>query len=146
MKMETLLIQSFGDKHLQELQLLYQSTWWANTRKLLDIRKLLEHTTVKLGLVDPETEKLIGFIRAVSDQVYKALIFDVIVHPDFQGFGLGKKLMHEMINHPLIRTVEHIELYCLDDKLGFYENLGFEPLNAKINFVRLNKVMDQNKI
>ncbi|WP_417714868.1 GNAT family N-acetyltransferase [Pseudoalteromonas obscura] len=55
--------------------------------------------------------ELVGFARVLSDFIYKAVIFDVIVAPDERGKGLGITLMELIKHHPKLNKVLHFELY-----------------------------------
>lgn len=42
---------------------------------------------------------LIGFGRAISDGVYQAAIYDVAVLPEYQGKGIGKIIVNNILKH-----------------------------------------------
>ena len=42
--------------------------------------------------------RLIGFGRAISDGVYQGAIYDCAVVPEFQGEGIGKTIMDEILS------------------------------------------------
>jgi ribosomal protein S18 acetylase RimI-like enzyme len=65
---------------------------------------------------------LIGGARAVSDGVYYATIYDVAVDPDWQGRGVGRALVQNLIER---LPVEKIFLTSVPGKQGFYAKLGF---------------------
>jgi ribosomal protein S18 acetylase RimI-like enzyme len=44
-------------------------------------------------------EKLIGFIDTVSNNITDAYIQDLMVHPDYQGKGIGTELMNRTISY-----------------------------------------------
>jgi ribosomal protein S18 acetylase RimI-like enzyme len=134
--MEYKIVSDLTEQQILELYDLYQQEWWSNTRNLSDIRKMLQHTTLLVGICQPETNKLIGFSRIISDLTYKAMIFDVIIHDDYQGKGLGRFLVNHIVSHPQLESVEHIELYCKPDKVPFYEKLGFTKELEGLNFMR----------
>ncbi|MEO1466548.1 MAG: GNAT family N-acetyltransferase, partial [Cyanobacteria bacterium J06633_1] len=67
----------------------------------------------------------IGFARATSDGIYRAAIWDVIVDPDYQGVGLGRKLVQTVLSHPLVCKVERVYLTTTHQQ-SFYERIGFE--------------------
>jgi N-acetylglutamate synthase-like GNAT family acetyltransferase len=71
-----------------------------------------------------EGEFLVGFGRATSDGVYRAMLWDVIVHPRYQGKGIGRQLVGHLLAHPKLAEVEKVYLVTTDQK-GFYERLGF---------------------
>ena len=77
-----------------------------------------------IGILDND-ENLIGFTRFISDFIYKAIIFDVIVSASYRGQGLGQKLISLVKNNEKLKEVKHFELYCLPEMETFYSNLGF---------------------
>ncbi len=70
-------------------------------------------------------DHLIGFARATSDGIYRATIWDVVIHPDYQGAGLGRKLVQTVLSHPKMNRVERIYLMTTHQE-RFYERIGFE--------------------
>lgn len=71
-------------------------------------------------------EKMIGFIRALSDGYYYTGIYDVIVRPDYQSLGIGKKLMDIVLDE---FKSTYFFLSYTEGKKGFYEKCGFEQIN-----------------
>ncbi|KAI5078507.1 hypothetical protein GOP47_0006178 [Adiantum capillus-veneris] len=70
--------------------------------------------------------ELIGMARATSDHVFNATIWDVIVDPLYQGQGLGKALIEQMVRALLRRDIGNITLFADAKVVDFYKNLGFE--------------------
>jgi predicted GNAT family N-acyltransferase len=68
---------------------------------------------------------VIAFTRVISDFIYEAIIFDVIVNSHYRGHGLGHKLMTLVKNHDKLQKVKHFELYCLPEMEPFYSSFGF---------------------
>ncbi len=73
----------------------------------------------------PWTEVPSGFARVLTDRVFKAFIFDLIVVPEHRGRGLGEALMRRILDRPDLAAVRHFELYCLPEMAPLYERLGF---------------------
>jgi ribosomal protein S18 acetylase RimI-like enzyme len=73
------------------------------------------------------TRRLIGFARATSDHAFNATIWDVVVHPDFQGKGLGKALMSYMIKKLRSEDISNITLFADPQVVNFYRRMGFMP-------------------
>ena len=69
-------------------------------------------------------DKLVGAARATSDGVYYATILDVAVDSGFQGAGIGRKMMTELLRR---LKVQKVYLTTVPGKEGFYEKLGFLP-------------------
>ena len=81
-------------------------------------------------------KQLIAFARVVSDFIYKAIIFDVIVSENNQGIGLGKELIQRVKSHEHLHKVKHFELYCLPEMAAFYESFGFSTDIDGISLMR----------
>ena len=122
----------YGDplKHLdppidliQLQQLLQITAFWAQTRTIEDLAVALSHSdpVVTANIND----RLVGFSRATSDCIYRATIWDVVVHPEFQGSGIGRKLVETILTHPRVNRVERVCLMTTH-KQRFYERIGFE--------------------
>ncbi len=67
--------------------------------------------------------RLIGVVRVLSDKMFRSVIYDVAVTPEFQGQGIGRELVERCIEHYpksewLVQTKEHIA--------GYYEKFGFK--------------------
>ncbi len=120
------IVRQLNEDYIQDLYALYQTAWWAKDRTVKDIRKMLAHSDIVVGLCD-DSDRLIGFARILTDTVYKAVLFDVILAKSSQGLGLGRYLMDTVINLPELRSVKNIELYCLPELVPFYEQWGFFP-------------------
>ncbi|WP_400241467.1 GNAT family N-acetyltransferase [Niallia sp. JL1B1071] len=71
-------------------------------------------------------EKLIAFGRMISDGVYQSLICDVMVHPDEQGNGLGKKVIEKLVFKCKESGIQSVQLFSAKGKHPFYKKLGFE--------------------
>ena len=101
---------------------LYDYAPWATGRSLADMREMLANSDLALSAWDGE--RLVGFGRVLTDYVYRASIWDVIVDPAYQGQDIGSKIMHQILHHPSLKRVELFWL-CTRDKQAFYERLGF---------------------
>jgi len=119
------LVESLSEAHVDQLVALYQGEWWSRRRTVDEVRVMLRQGDLVFGFVDLSTDQLVGFARVLTDRVYKAMIFDVIIRPDHRGGGLGRDLLDAIVNHPVLRNVAMIELYCLPDLVSFYERWGF---------------------
>jgi len=72
-------------------------------------------------------DRLIGFGRAISDGIYQAAIYDCAVLPEFQGKGIGTKIMKNIL--PRISHCNVI-LYASPGKEGFYQKHGFRKMKT----------------
>lgn len=119
------LVTQLGERDILELHRLFQSAWWTKGRSLPDIRRMLENSNCVFGLRSDSDDRLVAFARVLTDKVFKAIIFDVIVTPELRGEGLGRQLMENITNYPGLKDLRHFELYCLPDLVPFYGKWGF---------------------
>ncbi|OKH27760.1 GNAT family N-acetyltransferase [Chroogloeocystis siderophila] len=114
--------QSPVDIH-QLHDLFHVAAFWAQDRSLEDLQLAIANSKPVISVWDGE--KLIGFARATSDGVYRATIWDVVIHPDYRGAGLGRKLVESVLSHPHMNRVERVYLMTTHQQ-SFYERIGFE--------------------
>jgi len=74
-----------------------------------------------------DEERLIGLARATCDGEYQAAIYDMVVLPDYQGRGVGKMIMDELLSR---LPVKNIILYAVPGKEGFYRKCGFRTMKT----------------
>lgn len=112
------------ENQIVELVDLYKNEFWSKKRTYQDVVKMLAASDIIIALVD-ESKQLIGFTRILTDFVYRATVYDVIIKPTHRQMGLGAKLLDTVINHPQLQEVEQIALYCLPEMIPFYQRWGF---------------------
>jgi predicted GNAT family N-acyltransferase len=124
-------IEEFDRAKREELFEFYKKEWWTEGRKFEDVMHMLDHSELCIGCCTAEG-KLVGFARVLSDLTFKALIFDVIVHSEFRGFGIGRELIGRILVHAKLAKVSTFELYCPDQLLPFYSSLGFSKRSSHL--------------
>jgi ribosomal protein S18 acetylase RimI-like enzyme len=129
-------ISRLSESQIEDLVRLYQEEWWTKGRTREDVRRMLANTDFIVGFCDSGSGRLTAFARVLTDRVYKALIFDVIVAPDHRSRDLGTKLMRAVLEHPELRGVKHFELYCLPELVPFYEKLRFSQNLGGVRLMR----------
>ena len=77
-----------------------------------------------------EQEKIVGCARIFWDKGYIAYLADVMVKPEYQGRGIGKKLVESCISYIQSQLKEgwriKIVIVSAKGKEGFYEQFGFQ--------------------
>lgn len=115
---------SYSDRKeldLSQLVGLYQQAPWAKGRTADQTRLMLDHTDLLISAWDGQ--RLVGFGRVLTDYVFRASIWDIIVDKQYQSLGIGTTLVERILHHPSLKTVE---LFWLCTRMpGFYERLGF---------------------
>jgi ribosomal protein S18 acetylase RimI-like enzyme len=122
---------------LIELEALCDAVGWSR-RPLRRVRKALQHSLLWVGLWrhDPRLPRLVGFARCTGDGIVDATVWDVAVHPRYQGAGLGKQLIHYVLDQLRQRGVDRVTLFADPHVVGFYEAQGWElePMNRRCAF------------
>jgi GNAT superfamily N-acetyltransferase len=111
-----------GPLDVEQLQRLYEQAPWAHGRSKDGIAAMLTHTDYYFSGWDGP--RLVAFARVLTDRVYRATLWDVVVDPDYQGRGVGDGLLATVLNHPVLSRVEKFWLNTRD-KQTFYERFGF---------------------
>jgi ribosomal protein S18 acetylase RimI-like enzyme len=115
--------QNKSDIDLEQLKQLFDlHAFWARDRRIEDLRIAIEHSNPTLSVWDGDA--LIGFARATSDGIYRAMIWDVVINEQYRGLGLGRRLVNTLISHPALAQVERVYLTTSHHQ-NFYERLGF---------------------
>ena len=122
--------------HIQQLHRLYQNEWWTRERTLQDVQVMVQHSDFIFGVLEIENSRLVGFARVLTDRVFKAFIFDVIVAEGYRNEGIGKELMQWILEHAPLKSVAHFELYCLPEMAPFYEKWGFSSDLGRLTLMR----------
>jgi len=113
-------------KHLpeaEELRCLFLQTSWAKDRSLEGVKLLLQNTAIFVVVRARSNRELIGFGRALSDGVYRALLDDIIISENFRKNGLGTKIVTELLWQ--LEDVEQIFLNTKPHLEGFYQQFSF---------------------
>ncbi|WP_231735331.1 GNAT family N-acetyltransferase [Gracilibacillus massiliensis] len=110
----------------EEFYLLYETTGWNsnNTYSKEDLFTAITNSWYLISIYKNET--LIGFGRIISDGVYQTFIVDMIVHPIYQGKGIGSKIMSLLIEKCTSRGIKWIQLSCAKGKKDFYKRFDFK--------------------
>jgi predicted GNAT family N-acyltransferase len=105
-----------------ELIRLFRQTDWGKGRSREDVDRMLKHTIIHLSAW--HDDRLVGFARAITDTVYRAVIDDVIVDNEYRGRGIGSQLMKRLSNE--LSGVEEVFFGCDTTEVPFYEKLGYK--------------------
>ncbi|GCE64750.1 N-acetyltransferase [cyanobiont of Ornithocercus magnificus] len=95
---------------------------WASGRSTQQLRRLLAGSTAVVSLW--QGKRLVGFGRAISDGIYRAVLWDIVVVGDLQRRGLGRRIVEALIAAPAVRDAERVYLMTTNSA-GFYKQLGF---------------------
>ena len=118
---------------LDALVLLYKDAgWWKDSYG--DAPEFLHRIVADSALFAGAfaNKKMIGMGRAMSDLASDAYIQDVAVLKEFQGRGIGKKIIQTLITGLKKSGVDWIGLIAQPGTTDFYEKLGFQLLEGHV--------------
>lgn len=70
-------------------------------------------------------DTLVGLARALSDGEAHSVIYDLCMLPEYQGMGLGTRMMEAILER---LATPNVVLWAVPGKEGFYERFGFRPM------------------
>ena len=117
----------------------YQQVDWEELSALYRIAPLGEKPPKDLATVFSNSRfhcfvyaegKLVGAGRALADGADCSYICDVAVHPEYQGFGLGRTIVEKLV--AFSAGHKKIILYANPGREGFYHKLGFRKMNTAL--------------
>jgi ribosomal protein S18 acetylase RimI-like enzyme len=91
---------------------------------------LLNKSNKVIIAIDDNTNKVIGFITAISDGVLSAYIPFLEVLPEYKNKGIGKELVSQMLKE--LADIYMIDLCCDDDLVSYYDRLGMTKTNGVV--------------
>ncbi|MCP9850227.1 GNAT family N-acetyltransferase [Cyanobium sp. Morenito 9A2] len=104
--------------------LLDQHSFWASSRSRGELARMLGRSQATVSAWHGST--LVGFGRATSDGVFRAVLWDVVVAREQQGEGLGRGIVEALLDSPAVARAERVYLMTTNSA-GFYSRLGFSP-------------------
>ena len=108
-------------------------TVWGPGPSLEQTKLAMEHTLFRVSVLDGD--KIIAMARMICDMGLDYYIKDVIVSPEYQGKGIGRKLINELLkfvnDNGISGTGVFVELCAMPDKMPFYQKFGFDANEAQ---------------
>ncbi len=120
------VIHQFAEKHIQQSFELYDREWPDVTRTNSDMRQALCGAEFVIGIIETQTDDLVGFCRVVSDRGFRALLYGVLVRHGYRGLGLGRVLLEQVVGAKEVAGIHSIDLSCAREMNEFYTKFGFE--------------------
>lgn len=106
----------------QEIIELYKANEWSSADKPDELYNALmnSHSLVSAW----SNNKLVGIGNAISDGYLVVYYPHLLVHPDYQGKGIGQKIMTKMQDK---YQGFHMQMLTTDGKaINFYQKVGFK--------------------
>jgi len=115
------LSETIENVDVKQLQCVYESVGW--NRHTTDVIQTIFDASNVICLAFQQ-EKVVGIGRALSDGVFNAAIYDVVVHRDFQGQRIGQAIMENLLGQ--LENVSCVHLLSTTGNEAFYSQFGLK--------------------
>lgn len=108
-------------------------TVWGDGPSFEQTRLAMEYTLFRVSIYDGN--EIVAMARMIGDMGLNYYIKDVVVKPEYQGKGVGRLLINELLKFIKENGVKDtdifVELCAVPDKIPFYEKFGFNANEAQ---------------
>jgi predicted GNAT family N-acyltransferase len=119
-------IELNSEEYQQACQLRYQLFYQPHGLSFDSVFNIQETESIHLAIIDHNLLVAYGQLIQENERTFK--IAQMVVHPNYQRQGLGKKLLAELI---AISQQKHAHQIVLDARIyaiNFYQQLGFKKI------------------
>ena len=119
---------------LNKLQkLLNKNAFWAKNRTIHDLKKCLANSDVIISLwVENE---IVGFGRALTDGIYRGVLWDIVIDQNHQGKGFGTLIIKNLLSSEKIKNTQKLYLMTTNKKF-FYSQFDFKEVISQDLLIR----------
>ncbi|QYA40314.1 GNAT family N-acetyltransferase [Macrococcoides caseolyticum] len=119
------IYNTYSEHDITKLVEVYKSVGWMNHNDDKVSIILKNSTHIVIAKLD---NKIIGFARALSDGVFNAAIYDVVVYQEYQRRGVAKMLLENLLIQ--FENLSCIHLISTTGNEAFYKKFGFKKLTT----------------
>ena len=119
---------------LHKLQrLLDSNAFWAKSRTINDLKKCLANSDVIISVW--VGNEIVGFGRALTDGIYRGVLWDIVIDQNHQGKGFGTLIVENLLSAKKIKNIKKLYLMTTNKKL-FYSQLNFKEVTTQNLLIR----------
>ncbi|MGG3768950.1 GNAT family N-acetyltransferase [Priestia megaterium] len=104
---------------------IYRSVGWKNHDEE-KVKKVFQSSNVVAVAYDEN--KIVGFGRALSDGVFNAAIYDVVVDKHYQNQGIGQQIIENLLAQ--LNDISCVHLVSTAGNEEFYRKAGFRKMKT----------------
>ena len=119
---------------LNKLQkLLNKNAFWAKNRTIHDLKKCLANSDVIISLW--VGNEIVGFGRALTDGIYRGVLWDIVIDQNHQGKGFGTLIIKNLLSSKKIKNTKKLYLMTTNKKI-FYSQFDFKKVISQDLLIR----------
>ena len=118
-------------------EFLNENAFWAQNRELKHLKACLAQSDIVVSLW--LKNEIVGFGRALTDGIYRGVLWDVVIDEKFQGKGYGKIIVKTILNSKKMKTTQKIYLMTTNKK-DFYCLFDFKEAKTQTLLFKENEI------
>jgi citrate lyase synthetase len=119
---------------LNKLQkLLNKNAFWAQNRTIDDLKKCLANSDVIISIW--VGNEIVGFGRALTDGIYRGVLWDIVIDQNHQGKGFGTLIIKNLLSSRKIKNTKKLYLMTTNKKI-FYSQFDFKEVISQDLLIR----------
>lgn len=115
----------FDPDKIDEIREVYQSAGWLKHSNEV-INKVFQKSDIITFAISEG--RIIGVGRALTDGVFNAAIYDVVVHLEYQKIGIGSLIMSDLLEQ--LKDVSCVQLISTTGNEEFYRKHGMKKMKT----------------
>ncbi|MEN3779016.1 MULTISPECIES: GNAT family N-acetyltransferase [Priestia] len=123
--MKISFLHSIENVEWSRMKEIYHSVGWENHNEE-KIKKVFQSSNVVAIAYDEDN--IAGFGRALSDGVFNAAIYDVVVDEHYQNKGIGQKIIENLLAQ--LKDISCVHLVSTSGNEEFYKKAGFRKMKT----------------
>ena len=114
---------------LNKLQkLMDRNAFWAKSRTINDLKQCLANSDVVVSLW--VGNEIVGFGRALTDGIYRGVLWDIVIDHNHQGKGFGTLIVKNLLSSKKIKNTKKLYLMTTNKK-SFYSQFNFKEVTSQ---------------
>ena len=131
------IVRNIQNIDFSEIIDIYLQNGWGKRYSKDKIKQLFESSNYVLFAQETESKKVIGFIRILTDGIMTSWIAEILIKPEYQAKGIGRRLLDES-KTDLGCTDIYGETFIENEK--FFAKCGFDHRPKMIVVSRKSEV------
>ncbi len=122
---------------LEHIHHALRNTYWAQSRSFEENCTAFSNSLA--FILSDQNDNVVGFARVITDHVIFAYLADVYIDNNYRGQGLGKFLIHHILQDSKVSKIKKLMLKTNDAqklyaKFGFIVPQNYESIMEKFNY------------
>ena len=109
-------------------KLLNQNSSWEQNRTINDLKRCLANSDVIISVW--AGKEIVGFGRALTDEIYRGVLWDIVVDKNHQSKGYGSLIVKNLLSSKKIKNIKRLYLMTTNKK-SFYSKFNFKEVTTQ---------------